>query len=475
MLPLLTSSDPVNSGVHIEFDPDAARVLKEARNRRLHVEQIPVLRLVGFTFFALGVGLHNWLLLDEVSWWLVLQFAGVLVSYSLASWLLLRRVARRRDPLLLGEAFLVADILFLTAAVYLSGGEQSWIYFLLLFRVADQAPGGLRRALLFTHLCVAAYVAMLAYIVLVDGRSLGVEEAVARSLFLYLGAWYVSLCALPVERRRRSIRHAIHTARDLIARLRTAMTALAEARVLAEEATAAKDQFLATMSHELRTPLTSVIGGAELLGSTPLDQEQRVLVDMLQRGAHTTLKLVSDVLDVAALDQGGIDLEHIPFNPTAVVREVVADLEPAARAKGLELTGSLGADVPDRVLGDPRRTRQLLRILVDNAVKFTAVGHITVSCELGNDGGGNGGARLRWTVEDTGIGFDAADLPRLMQDFVQADGSASRRYQGSGLGLALARRLVAALGGALEATSVPGQGSRFTVELPYLAATPATA
>lgn len=453
------------SGLLIELDPEAAAVLKRVRNRRLHVEQIPRLRLIGFGFFAFGVGLHNWLLLDQVSWPAVFQFAAVLVGYGLLSWFVLHRIARTRDPVPFGEAFLVLDIAFLAAAVYLSGGERSWIYFLILFRVADQAASGLRRALVFTHLCVGAYAAMLVLIVVVDRRPVALDEALAKTLFLYLGAWYVSLCALPVERRRRSIRTAIRTSRDLIARLRTAMAALETSQLRAAEAAEAKGRFLATMSHELRTPLTAVIGGADLLAASPLDREQRELIRMVQRGAQATLRLVSDVLDVSALDQGSLDLERLPFAPATTLREVAAELEGEARRKGLELETSVGADVPETIVGDPRRTRQLVGLLADNAVKFTSAGRVTLRCERVVEA--SGPPRLRWSVDDTGIGFDPDSLPRLMQDFAQADSSASRRYSGAGLGLALARRLVERLGGEIEATSAPGQGSTFRVDLPY--------
>jgi len=145
-----------------------------------------------------------------------------------------------------------------------------------------------------------------------------------------------------------------------------------------------------------------------------------------------------------------------------VARDVVQDFEPAAEGKGIAIRAVCDGRVPVEVVGDRRRCRQLLRLLVDNAVKFTERGSVVVSCDVREEEPGR--AVLLWTVRDTGIGFDVADLPRLLEPFVQAEGGHARPYPGAGLGLALARRLAEAMGGTLQAMSTPGGGSTFRVE-----------
>lgn len=458
------NDDILGSGVHVELDSEAAALLKAERNRRLHTVQIPALRLVGLTFFAGAAGLHNWLIVGTVSWSTVAWFAALVVAYGLLSWAVLKRLFGRTGRLNLGDLFLVVDIVFLVMTVYLSGGEQSWIFFVLLGRVADQAVGGFRRTVVFCHLCVLGFVLMLVWIAMVDGRSLPLAPTMAKILFFYLGGWYLAFCAIPVERRRRSVGAAVRTARALINRLSVTTAALEEARLHAEEASEAKSQFLTTMTHEVRTPLAAVIGMVQVLEGTSLDDTQRECVSHIGDGANATLRLVSDVLDLAALDEDRVDLERIQFKPATVVNEVTRSYRPAAEAKNIEFGAEVGDDVPAAVIGDPLRTRQILRLLVDNAIKFTVSGRVKVSCTV--LGVVDDGLRLRWTVEDTGIGFDVDELPRLMETFVQGDGSLTRRHDGAGIGLALARRLVEAMGGALDATSTPGEGSTFWVDIP---------
>jgi len=324
--------------------------------------------------------------------------------------------------------------------------------------------GGFRRTVVFAHLCMLGFVLMLAWIVVVDGRPLPLRPTLAKTALFYMGGWYMALCSLPVERRRRSTSAAVRRARQLITRLRFATDALEKARLQAEAASEAKGQFLATMSHEVRTPMSAVIGMAELLKDTELDGTQQEYLGHLREGADTTLRLMQDVLDVADLDRSSVDLESVAFAPGAVLRGVVREYRPTAEAKGIELVAEAGEGLPNALLGDRRRTRQLLRLLVDNAVKFTDEGRVVVSCELRS--GEASGPRLRWTVCDTGIGFEAKELPRLLETFVQADASDTRRFGGAGLGLALARRLAEAMEGVLEATSTPGGGSTFWVEHP---------
>jgi two-component system sensor histidine kinase RpfC len=234
----------------------------------------------------------------------------------------------------------------------------------------------------------------------------------------------------------------------------------------AERANAAKGDFLAFMTHELRTPLTGVIGMAELLKTTALDAEQRDYVQAISNSARVLNALIGDVLDFSKIDAAKLKLEHAPFAPRALVREVCGVLDGLALADGVELVCQVAADVPDTLIGDPLRVRQILFNLVGNAVKFTEEGEVRVGVSLRPAEAGLTQPHLLLEVEDTGIGIPADKLGHIFESFTQADDSTTRRYGGSGLGTTIARELSRLMGGTIGVDSVEGQGSRFWVRLP---------
>ncbi len=240
--------------------------------------------------------------------------------------------------------------------------------------------------------------------------------------------------------------------------------ALAEAGKAAEAANLAKSEFLANMSHEIRTPLNGVMGVAGALARTPLAPAQREMVALIESSAHTLERLLTDVLDLARVESGRVEIRAEPFELGDLMRTVTALFEPRAHAKKLDFELKLGAGVESgkTYLGDAVRLRQILSNLVSNAVKFTERGGVKVGVRAQACGERT---RLRFRVEDTGIGFDPAAKARLFQRFEQADGSITRRYGGSGLGLAISRSLAERMGGRLEAWSNPGQGSIFELTL----------
>ena len=280
---------------------------------------------------------------------------------------------------------------------------------------------------------------------------------------------WASVTKVPIYNKAGVVTGIIGISRD-VTKLKEAEVALEHARDTALETARVKSEFLANMSHEIRTPMNAIIGMADLLIDTAMDEEQREFADTIRSSADNLLNIINDILDFSKLESGKFTIENIDFDLRETVEDAAELLAQRAQKKGVELVYDFADDAPTALRGDPGRIRQVLANLVSNAVKFTERGEVLI--RVTRVGERDGEVRIRIAVSDTGIGMAPKTLPMIFRAFTQADGSTTRKYGGTGLGLAISQQLVAMMRGQINVESTLGTGSTFWFELPFTRQTP---
>ena len=285
-----------------------------------------------------------------------------------------------------------------------------------------------------------------------DGVRMAFVRAGFELVLLLLGTLHmIAVLATNGEKRR-----ALESLRVLNQRLQVARSA-------AEESNKLKSEFLATVSHEIRTPMNGIIGMAELLSRSALNEEQKSYNETVRVSAEALLSILNDILDFSRIEAGKLVIDSTPFAPSEPAFQMADLLAPAAAQKGLEFVVRVAPNLPRTVIGDAGRVRQVLMNLAGNAIKFTHSGYVMVEVEEVETTGAQ--CRIRFVVRDTGIGIPKEKIDALFEEFTQADSSTTRKYGGTGLGLAISRRLVELMNGEIEVESEDGIGSTFSFEL----------
>ncbi|MGA0612932.1 ATP-binding protein [Caldimonas sp. KR1-144] len=468
-----TGADTQADDTGFTLDSQLLAVRKAERARRVFARQVPAIRAAGFTVLCLIVLVQQWSRGGSAGDPQALALVVGNLAYAAVGWLLLRLGHGRTGRVDLSLALFHVDILvWLVNLHWLEQGNLFFAFFMLV-RVSDQIGAGFKRALYFCHVIVLAYLAYALWAQLHAPALAGWTERLGIAAVMYLLGVYLAFTGVVTEKLRNRMQEAVRAGRALVDALAQRTQALElqaleldKARQLAEQASRAKSQFLATISHEIRTPMNGILGTTELLLGTSLTRSQQHYAKTTYRSARALLALIDDVLDLSRMGAGKLSLQVATFDLPALATETVELMAATARDKPVQVSCELAPQVPRWVRSDALRLRQVLVNLLHNGVKFTENG--IVSLEVSVLGRNTASVDLRFAVRDTGVGIAADQLHAVFDAFTQVDGSTTRRHGGSGLGLAIVKDIVQLMGGQIAVSSEPGKGSRFWFDVRML-------
>ena len=475
----------------LELDPVEAERKKARESYRLNAIQIPILRLLGFTLASFLVFLNNKYILGLSSWNNDLTLFAIVFFYILFSWIILYFFFDK-SKMHLGLLFLTADIFIFILFIYYSGGEKSIFFFLLMARAADQVKTSFKRVVVLSHISILAYIILIFYLYFIEKRPILWGMETVKILLIYFINIYLSMAARTSEKIRNKTRATINLARKLIEQLEDKSRQLSQAKTKAEEANRTKSEFMANMSHELRTPLNHIIGFTELVVDKTFgdlnDEQEEYLTDVHKSSKHL-LSLINDVLDLSKVEAGKIEFQPSQINIRAILENSTVMIKDKAVKRGIKIITDLDG-TPESIEADERKIRQIIYNLLANAIKFTpAGGQIQLNSEIVDESvlaashDQNKSSRtapsalnqeqmapqkfVKISVSDNGIGLQKKNLERIFNPFEQVENSASRKYQGTGLGLSLTKSFVELHGGKIWAESNgESKGATFSFTIP---------